>query len=170
MHAVRILGVDPGLRRTGWGLIEAAGPRLAWIAHGVIEPETGAPMAERLAQLGAGLRAVIVAHEPAEAAVEETFVNMNPRSTLLLGQARGVALATLAAAGLPVVEFAARKVKQSVTGGGGADKEQVAYMVRRLLPRAGQVADDAADALAVAICAAHHRPLAPERVAGRAPA
>lgn len=157
--AIRILGVDPGLRLTGWGVIESCGPRLSWVAHGVIRPETDAPMAERLAQVGAGLREVIVAHEPHEAAVEETFVNMNPKSTLLLGQARGVALATLAAAGLGVAEFAARKVKQTVVGTGAADKTQVAFMVRRLLPKAGEVSADAADALAVAICGAHHRPV-----------
>lgn len=154
---IRLLGVDPGLRRTGWGVIEVSGPRLVWVAHGVVAPEADAPMAERLAQLAAGVRAVILDHKPDEAAVEETFVNMNPKSTLLLGQARGVALATLAAAGLPVAEFSARTVKQSVVGSGGADKTQVAFMIRRLLPRAGEVSADAADALAVAICGAHHR-------------
>jgi crossover junction endodeoxyribonuclease RuvC len=161
---IRLLGVDPGLRRTGWGVIEVSGPRLAWIAHGVVSPEPEAPMAERLAQLASGLRAVILDHRPDEAAVEETFVNMNPKSTLLLGQARGVALATLAAASLPVAEYAARTVKQSVVGSGGADKTQVAFMVRRLLPRAGEVSADAADALAVAICGAHHRSLAHVRL------
>lgn len=158
--AIRILGVDPGLRLTGWGIIELCGSKLTWIAHGVVKPEADAPMAERLAQVGSGLRAVIVAHEPHESAVEETFVNMNPKSTLLLGQARGVALATLASAGLSVAEFAARKVKQTVVGTGAADKTQVAFMVRRLLPKAGEVSADAADALAVAICGAHHRPIA----------
>jgi crossover junction endodeoxyribonuclease RuvC len=155
--AIRILGVDPGLRHTGWGMVACEGPRLTWIAHGVIHPDTEADMAERLAQLAMGLRAVIIEHRPDESAVEETFVNINPRSTLLLGQARGVALATLAAAGLPVAEFAAKKVKQSVVGAGGADKTQVAFMVKRLLPKAGDVKADAADALAVAICGAHHR-------------
>jgi crossover junction endodeoxyribonuclease RuvC len=163
--AIRILGVDPGLRHTGWGVIEADGPRLSWIAHGVVEPDPKAGMAERLALLASGLRAVIVDHRPDDSAVEETFVNMNPKSTLLLGQARGVALATLAAAGLPVAEFAARKVKQSVVGTGAADKTQIAFMVRRLLPRAGEMSADAADALAVAICAAHHRPVALRRPA-----
>lgn len=154
---IRLLGVDPGLRRTGWGVIEVTGPRLIWVAHGVVAPEADAPMAERLAQLAAGLRRAILDHRPDEAAVEETFVNMNPKSTLLLGQARGVALATLAAAGLPVAEFSARTVKQSVVGSGAADKNQVAFMIRRILPKAGDVAADAADALAVAICRAHHR-------------
>lgn len=160
---IRILGVDPGLRLTGWGVIDVDGPRLGWVAHGVIRPDADAPMAERLAQLAHGLREVIVAHEPKAAAIEETFVNINPKSTLLLGQARGVALATLAAAGLDVSEFATRKVKQSVVGTGAADKTQVAFMVRRLLPKSGEVSADAADALAVAICAAHHRPVPPQR-------
>lgn len=155
---IRILGVDPGLRRTGWGVIDVDGQRLSWVAHGVIAPEADDDLAVRLGALCEGLRAVIHEHEPGEAAVEETFVNINPRSTLLLGQARGAALATLAAARLRVSEFAARKVKQSVVGTGGADKSQVAFMVRRLLPRAGEVSADAADALAVAICSAHHRP------------
>ncbi len=160
---IRILGVDPGLRLTGWGLITMDGPRLAWIAHGVIAPDPDADMADRLALLAEGLRAVIHDHEPHESAVEETFVNVNPKSTLLLGQARGVVLATLAAARLRVAEFAARKVKQSIVGTGAADKSQVAFMVRRLLPKAGEVSADAADALAVAICAAHHRPPAARR-------
>lgn len=154
---IRILGVDPGLRHTGWGVIAVDGPRLSWVAHGVIEPDPDADMADRLAGLCTELRAVIDAHAPHEAAVEETFVNMNPRSTLLLGQARGALLATLAGAGLRVAEFATRRVKQTVVGAGGADKTQVAFMVRRLLPRAGEVSADAADALAVAICSAHHR-------------
>ena len=161
---IRILGVDPGLRHTGWGVIAMDGPRLIWIAHGVIKPDTTADMAYRLAILCDELRAVIEAHAPQEAAVEETFVNINPRSTLLLGQARGAALATLAAAKLKVAEFAATKVKQSVVGTSAADKTQVAFMVRRLLPKAGEVTADAADALAVAICGAHHRPLSHQRL------
>jgi crossover junction endodeoxyribonuclease RuvC len=120
-------------------------------------------MADRLAILCAELRDVIATHTPDEAAVEETFVNVNPKSTLLLGQARGAAMATLAGAGLKVHEFATRKVKQAIVGTGAADKAQVAFMVRRLLPKAGDVAADAADALAVAICGAHHRPVAGER-------
>ena len=161
---IRILGVDPGLRHTGWGVIAMDGPRLGWIAHGVIKPAVEADMADRLADLCEKLRAVVDAHAPHEAAVEETFVNMNPRSTLLLGQARGAVLATLAAAKLKVAEFAARKVKHSVVGTGAADKTQVAFMVRRLLPKAGEVSADAADALAVAICGAHHRPLPQQRL------
>lgn len=161
---IRILGVDPGLRHTGWGVIGMDGPRLTWIAHGVIKPDTEADMADRLAELCVQLRAVVEQHAPNEAAIEETFVNINPRSTLLLGQARGAAMATLAGAGLKVAEFAATKVKQSVVGTGTADKTQVAFMVRRLLPKAGEVKADAADALAVAICGAHHRPLTQQRL------
>ena len=161
---IRILGVDPGLRHTGWGVITMDGPRLGWIAHGVIKPDPEADLAERLAMLCEGLRAVIEDHAPHEAAVEETFVNINPKSTLLLGQARGAALATLAGARLKVLEFATRKVKQSIVGTGAADKTQVAFMVRRLLPKAGEVSADAADALAVAICGAHHRPIARQKL------
>ena len=161
---IRILGVDPGLRHTGWGVITMDGPRLTWIAHGVIHPDTKADLADRLAQLAAQLRLVVDLHKPDEAAVEETFVNINPKSTLLLGQARGAAMASLAGAGLKVHEFATRKVKLSVVGTGAADKDQVAFMVRRLLPKAGDVSADAADALAVAICGAHHRPVAGQRL------
>lgn len=162
-HVIRILGIDPGLRHTGWGVITLDGPRLGWIAHGVINPDPKADMADRLAILCAELRVVVETHAPQEAAVEETFVNINPKSTLLLGQARGAAMATLAGAGLKVHEFATRKVKQSIVGTGAADKAQVAFMVRRLLPKAGEVSADAADALAVAICGAHHRPITSER-------
>ncbi len=161
---IRILGVDPGLRYTGWGVITVDGPRLGWVAHGVIKPDTDADMADRLARVVEGLREVVAAHSPHEAAVEETFVNMNPKSTLLLGQARGAAMAALAIEGLKVHEFATRKVKQSIVGTGAADKTQVAFMVRRLLPKAGEVSADAADALAVAICGAHHRPSAQLRL------
>ena len=161
---IRILGVDPGLRHTGWGVITVDGPRLGWVAHGVIKPETTMDLADRLACLAMELRKVVDQHAPDEAAVEETFVNINPKSTLLLGQARGAAMASLAGAGLKVHEYATRKVKLSVVGTGGADKDQVAFMVRRLLPRAGDVSADAADALAVAICAAHHRPVSSQRV------
>lgn len=161
---IRILGVDPGLRHTGWGVITVDGPRLGWVAHGVIKPDTDADMADRLARVVEGLREVVAAHSPHEAAVEETFVNMNPKSTLLLGQARGAAMAALAIDGLKVHEFATRKVKQSIVGTGAADKTQVAFMVRRLLPKAGEVSADAADALAVAICGAHHRPTAQIRL------
>lgn len=158
--AVRILGIDPGLRRMGWGVIDVTGPRLSWVAHGVVTPDVNAELAERLAHLSSRIGAIIETHHPSLAAVEETFVNVNPRSTLLLGQARGAALAALATRGLPVCEFAARKIKQAVVGTGSADKDQIAFMVKRLLPKAGDVTADAADALAAAICGAHH--LGPE--------
>ena len=154
---IRIIGIDPGLRNTGWGVIAAEGQRLSYVADGSVHSDAQAPLAERLMQIHSQLLDVIRNFEPDEAAVEETFVNINPKSTLLLGQARGAALATLAAARLKVQEFATRRVKQSVVGTGGADKTQVAFMVRRLLPKAGEVSADAADALAVAICGAHHR-------------
>jgi crossover junction endodeoxyribonuclease RuvC len=160
---IRILGVDPGLRHTGWGVITMDGPRLGWVAHGVINPDPSLDLAERLGVLCDELRAVIQQYAPDESAVEETFVNINPKSTLLLGQARGAALATLAGARVKVHEFATRKVKQSIVGTGAADKTQVAFMVRRLLPKAGDVSADAADALAVAICGAHHRPVTGQR-------
>ena len=151
----RILGVDPGLRLMGWGVVEADGPRLGWVAHGVVAPDPKQSLAERLAHLSAELAAIVASHRPDVAAVEETFVNINPKSTLLLGQARGAALACLAGQGLPVAEFATRRIKQAVVGTGSADKDQIAFMVRRLLPKAGEVKADAADALATAICCAH---------------
>ncbi len=157
---VRILGVDPGLRRMGWGVIDVTGPRLSWVAHGVVAPDTEAELAQRLARLSTELGAIVEGYKPTLAAVEETFVNVNPRSTLLLGQARGAALAALATRGLPVSEFAARKIKQAVVGTGSADKDQIAFMVCRLLPKAGEVSADAADALAAAVCCANH--LGPE--------
>lgn len=164
----RILGVDPGLRHTGWGVIAVDGPRLSWVGHGVIRPSTDAPMAERLAAIIQGLTQVLETHCPDCAAVEETFVNQNPKSTLLLGQARGAAMAGLSLAGLPVDEYAARKVKQCITGTGAADKTQIGYMIAKLLPKAGKMSEDAADALAVAITHAnlHKAPAAP-RPAGK---
>lgn len=154
---VRILGVDPGLRNTGWGIIDVLGPKLIWVAHGVIKPKTTLPMSERLAFIVNGLDDVIKAHKPGEAGIEETFVNVNPKSTLLLGQARGAAMAGLSLAGLPVAEFAATKVKQCVVGTGAADKDQVTFMIKRLLPKAEAMTADAADALAIAITTANHR-------------
>jgi crossover junction endodeoxyribonuclease RuvC len=153
---ILILGVDPGLRRCGWGVVAAAGSRLAHVAHGTVAPPVTGSSAERLAQLHAGLMAVVAAHRPDEAAVEETFVNANARAALALGQARGVALAACAGAGLPVAEYAPSVIKKGLVGTGSADKTQVAFMVRRLLPTAGEVAADAADALAVALCHAAH--------------
>ena len=157
IRPVRILGLDPGLRRTGWGIVTIEGMRLAHIAHGVIKPDEKAPFAERLLHLFDELTAVIAAHAPDEAAVEETFVNTNASSTLKLGHARAACLIAPAKAGLPVAEYAATVVKKAVVGTGGADKDQVGFMIRRLLPTAGETTADAADALAVAIAHAHAR-------------
>ena len=157
MNAIRILGLDPGLRRTGWGLIVVEGSRLSHVAHGVICPPDKLDLAERLLFLFDGITAVIDEHRPHEAAVEETFVNTNPQSTLKLGQARAAAMIAPARAGLLVAEYAARYVKKAVVGTGAADKDQIAFMVRRLLPTAGSPTADAADALAVAIAHAHAR-------------
>jgi len=152
-----ILGLDPGLGTTGWGLIRADGNRLSHVSNGQIRTDAGASLPARLAALDAALGAVIAAHMPGEAAVEEVFVNANPQSTLKLGQARGVVLLGAARAGLPVGEYAARLVKKSVVGVGNASKDQVHAMVARLLPGAAIAGPDAADALAVAITHAHMR-------------
>lgn len=154
---MRILGLDPGLRVTGWGVVEAQGNRLSHVADGVVTSDDGAALADRLAQLHDGVMAVIEAHAPAEAAVEETFVNRNPISTLKLGQARGVVLLAPARCGLVVAEYTPNAVKKAVVGRGHAEKAQVALMVRTLLPGAVPARADAADALAVAICHAHLR-------------
>jgi crossover junction endodeoxyribonuclease RuvC len=154
---IRILGLDPGLRRTGWGVIACEGARLSHVAHGVIAPKDTLPFAERLRTLFAEIEAVIAAHAPHEAAVEETFMNNNAASALKLGHARAMALVVPARCGLPVAEYAATVVKKAVVGTGTADKAQVGWMIARLLPTAGRTAADAADALAVAIAHAHAR-------------
>ena len=154
---IRILGVDPGLRNTGWGVIEAQGSRLSFIACGRVRSDAARNMGERLRQLHEGLMQVIAEHSPQEAAIEETFVNRDPQSALKLGQARGVALTAPALAGLVIAEYAANLVKKTVVGAGHADKKQVEMMVRVLLPAAQGASADAADALAVAICHAQHR-------------
>ena len=155
--AIRILGVDPGLRATGWGVIEAAGSRLIFIGCGSIETDAATSLAERLAAIHRLLTGLVEREGPHEAAVEETFINRDPQSALKLGQARGVALATLALTGLPVAEYAANLIKKTVVGVGHAEKRQVAMMVRMLLPASTASTPDAADALAVAICHAHAR-------------
>ncbi|MFG1364770.1 crossover junction endodeoxyribonuclease RuvC [Xanthobacter versatilis] len=157
LNAIRILGLDPGLRRTGWGVIDVTGSRLAFVACGTILPPEQAPMGERLAYLHRELLGVIERFSPQEAAVEETFVNMNPSSTLKLGQARGVVLLAPAQMGLPVAEYAALLVKKSVVGAGRAEKAQVRMMIGILLPKATPETEDASDALAVAVTHAHHR-------------
>lgn len=154
---VRILGLDPGLRRTGWGVIAADGSRLRWIAHGVVAPPETAPLSERLLWLLERLSAVCADHGCEEAAVEEVFVNVNPSSTLKLGHARAAVMLAPARCGLPVAEYSPNLIKKAVVGAGHADKSQIAFMVKRLLPAAGEVKADAADALAVAITHAQLR-------------
>jgi len=152
----RLIGFDPGLRRTGWGVIDVTGQHLRYVADGVVVTDETLSLAERLFQLSTGLDAILAEWNPDEAAVEETFVNKNPNSTLKLGMARGVVLLAPARRRLPVAEYAPNLVKKSIVGSGHADKAQVQLMVRRLLPGALATKADAADALAVAICHAHH--------------
>jgi crossover junction endodeoxyribonuclease RuvC len=153
---VIILGLDPGLGTTGWGLIRAEGNRLSHLGNGQLKTNTSAPLPERLADLAAQLEALLAEHRPDAAAVEEVFFNNNPQSTLKLGQARGVVLMCAARSGIAVGEYAPTLVKKAVVGTGGAEKPQVHAMVGRLLPGANIAGPDAADALAVAITHAHH--------------
>ncbi|MES1156613.1 MAG: crossover junction endodeoxyribonuclease RuvC [Alphaproteobacteria bacterium] len=153
---ILIMGIDPGLNRCGWGVIASEGSRLTYIAHGVIKPNVQAELAARLAELFSELSAVFLTHAPHEAAVEETFVNSNARAALALGQARGVTLAAAARSGISVAEYSPATIKKAIVGSGAADKTQVSFMVRRLLPAAGDVTADAADALGVALCHAAH--------------
>ncbi len=156
-NAIRILGLDPGLRRTGWGVVVIEGARLTHIAHGVIAPKETLALSERLLAVFEGVAEIVDRYAPDEAAVEETFVTANGSSTLKLGHARAAAIIAPARAGLTVAEYAAKQVKKALVGTGGADKAQVAFMVARLLPAAGAASADAADALAVAIAHAHAR-------------
>jgi crossover junction endodeoxyribonuclease RuvC len=165
IHAIRLLGIDPGLRRTGWGMIEATGNRLSFIASGTVTSDNKKSLAERLVQLHDGLSEVVRQHEPSEAAVEHTFVNKDAGATLKLGQARGIALLVPSLAGLPVAEYAPNLVKKTVVGTGHAEKEQIRAMVKVLMPRATFNSDDAADALAIAICHAQHRSSSTARLA-----
>ena len=153
---VTILGIDPGLRRMGWGVIRAEGSRLSALAHGVVTPPVNAALSVRLNHIFQAVTDLVAAHSPQEAAIEEAFMAANASSALKLGHARAAALLAPARAGLPVAEYAARLVKKSVVGTGGADKDQVAAMIGILLPGTKATAD-AADALAVAVCHAHHR-------------
>ncbi|MBL8574082.1 MAG: crossover junction endodeoxyribonuclease RuvC [Hyphomicrobiaceae bacterium] len=156
-HTVRIIGIDPGLQRTGWGVIEATGNRVSFVAAGIVTSDAKRGLPERLVELANGLGKVLDDHSPDEAAVEETFVNDNPRATLKLGQARGIALMLPASRLLPVAEYAPNQIKKTVVGAGHAEKQQIRHMVRILLPTAKFDGDDAADALAIAICHSHHR-------------
>jgi crossover junction endodeoxyribonuclease RuvC len=160
---IRILGIDPGLRRTGWGIIESDGVRLVYVASGLVKSDNDGLLAARLCQLFLGLQAVLVAHTPHEAAVEETFVNENAKATLKLGQARGIAMLAPAMKGLRVAEYTPNLIKKTVVGAGHADKRQVQMMVGMLLPKAKFDSADEADALAIAICHANHRTSAQAR-------
>jgi len=155
--AIRIIGIDPGLRRTGWGVVESRGNSLRFLASGTVKSDDKADLATRLCQLHEGLRLVLASQSPGEAAVEATFVNKDANATLKLGQARGVAMLVPALAGLRVAEYAPNAVKKAVIGVGHGDKAQVAMMVKVLLPKCVYDSEHAADALAVAICHAHHR-------------
>lgn len=152
---MRILGIDPGLRTLGWGVIESAGPRIGHVANGLCRSD-GDDLAERLLSLFRQLGEVVARHRPDQAAVEQTFVNKDGAGTLKLGQARGIALLVPALAGLPVSEYAPNRVKKTVVGVGHADKVQILHMVRLQLPGCDPAGPDAADALAIAICHAHH--------------
>ena len=154
---MRLMGIDPGLRRAGWGIISVEGSHLRHVAHGTIVSDTKFALAERLCQLYLELNKVLELWQPAEAAIEESFVNKNPSSTLKLGQARGVLLLAPAVTGVPVFEYAPNLIKKSIVVTGHAQKKQVSMMVSTLLPDAGRASSDAADALAVAICHAHLR-------------
>ena len=153
--AIRILGIDPGLRCTGFGLIDKQGSKLVYVSSGCIRTDDTKTLPERLEVIYRGIREIIATHGPAQAAVEKVFVNVNPQSTLLLGQARGAAITALVSTGLPVGEYTALQVKQAVVGNGKAAKEQVQHMVKRLLSLPGDPSADAADALACAIAHAH---------------
>lgn len=154
---IRIIGIDPGLRHTGWGIVEALGNSLRFIASGTVKSDAKMDLASRLCQLHEGLSAIIHEYQPDEAAVEHTFVNKDATATLKLGQARGIALLAPAQAGLPVAEYAPNAVKKAVIGVGHGEKQQIHMMVKVLMPRASFDSSDAADALAIAICHIHHR-------------
>ncbi|MDQ4135725.1 MAG: crossover junction endodeoxyribonuclease RuvC [Pseudomonadota bacterium] len=154
---VRILGLDPGLRKTGWGVITCEGTKLSYVACGVVTSDGDLPLALRLKQLHDRITEVVTAWDPDEVAVEETFVNKDAQATLKLGHARAMSLLVPALLGLPVAEYGANQVKKSVVGAGHAEKEQVQAMVRILLPKSDAKTADAADALAIAIAHAHHR-------------
>ncbi|MDR6758868.1 crossover junction endodeoxyribonuclease RuvC [Mycoplana sp. BE70] len=154
---IRIIGIDPGLRRTGWGIIEALGNSLRFVASGTVTSDGDMDLASRLCQLHDGLAEIIHAHQPDEAAVEQTFVNKDATATLKLGQARGIAMLVPARAGLRVAEYAPNAVKKAVIGVGHGDKQQIQMMLKVLMPKAEFKGNDAADALAIAICHAHNR-------------
>jgi crossover junction endodeoxyribonuclease RuvC len=164
---IRIIGIDPGLRRTGWGVVEITGNRLGFLGCGSVTTREQDGLAERLLAIHDGLARVVDEFRPHEAAVEATFVNKDAKATLKLGQARGIAMVVPARAGLPVAEYAPNVVKKSIVGAGHGDKVQVRMMIGVLLPKADPHSDDAADALAIAVTHAHHRQSVVLRVAMR---
>jgi crossover junction endodeoxyribonuclease RuvC len=164
---IRILGIDPGLRRTGWGVVAIDANRLSFLACGSLATDENAGLAARLLAIHDGLRRVVAVHAPHEAAVEATFVNRDAAATLKLGQARGIAMLVPAIAGLPVAEYAPNLVKKTIVGAGHCEKVQIRMMVKVLLPRADPQSEDAADALAVAVTHAHHRQSAVSRLAAQ---
>jgi len=164
-RAIRIIGIDPGLRRTGWGIVEIAGNRLGFLACGSVTTNDRESLAARLLTIHDGLMRILDEFRPDEAAVEQTFVNNNATATLKLGQARGVAMVVPARAGVPVAEYAPNLVKKSIVGAGHGDKAQVRMMIGVLLPKADPASHDAADALAIAVTHAHHRQSVTLRVA-----
>ena len=164
-QAIRIVGIDPGLQRTGWGVIESFGSSLKFIASGTVRSDAKAELSTRLCQLHDGLSSILHSHTPHEAAVEQTFVNKDAKATLKLGQARGIAMLVPALAGLPVAEYAPNQVKKTVIGVGHGDKTQIKMMIRMLLPKAQFDSDDAADALAIAVCHAHNRGISEMKIA-----
>lgn len=163
--AIRILGIDPGLRRTGWGVIDVEGNRLVFVGCGSVATDDRGSMGERLVTIHTGLNRVIESFAPAEAAIEATFINKDAAASLKLGQARGVALLVPAQAGLPVAEYAPNLIKKTIVGAGHSEKAQIRMMIAVLLPKASPDTHDAADALAIAICHAHHRQSAVARAA-----
>jgi crossover junction endodeoxyribonuclease RuvC len=166
-HPIRILGIDPGLRRTGWGMIEVEGNRLVYVACGSVESKDRDALALRLLAIHDGLARVIEEFKPHEAAVEATFVNKDAVATLKLGQARGIAMLMPARAGLPVAEYAPNLVKKTIVGSGHSEKAQIRMMIGVLLPKADPQSEDAADALAIAVTHAHHRTSLMLKVAAR---
>ena len=164
---IRILGIDPGLRRTGWGMVEIAGNRLCFVSCGSVTTDHRDALAARLLAIHDGLTRILMEFRPDEAAVEATFVNQDAKATLKLGQARGIAMVVPAKAGVPVAEYAPNLIKKSIVGAGHGDKAQIRMMIGVLLPRADPASDDAADALAIAVTHAHHRQSAVLRVAMR---
>src|SRR5947208_10809979 len=163
---IRILGIDPGLRRTGWGMVTIDGNRLSFLACGSVATDEKAALAVRLLAIHDGLKRVVADHGPDEAAVEATFVNRDAVATLKLGQARGIAMLVPAIAGLPVAEYAPNLIKKTIVGAGHSEKAQIRMMIGVLLPKADPRSDDAADALAIAVCHAHHRRSVVLKVAG----